>query len=330
MKNKKRKGKKMVVTMIIVAAVIIALKFIIFPPAKEIPLTGKYQISSMDYWLTEDKADPYSKEGKERQLQIRRWFPLDYEEKKPVFVASHGSCGSIDNNISLYRELASHGFIVLAVAHSGQVASVKYENGKKSGPSGDFIKEMTSLNPEKNPEKAFELFKKWMEIRTYDLNFVMDDYIKKNGQTNFIVMGHSLGGSAAYAMARIRNDIKGCIALEAPFMYDVQGVKDGRFVFDNSDYNIPLLNIYSDSSYPYLKKWKQYENNARFLESGNPDYTNLYYEGTVHMGLCDLSLLSPVLATVFSGKIQKQKAGPQLEKLNKDCLKWINEKICRN
>ena len=328
MNNKKgRKGKKMIITLIIAVIVIAGLKFLIFPPVKEIQPDGKYQISSADYWLTENKADPYSKDGRQRQLQIRRWYPLDCTESKPVVVASHGSCGTIDNNLSLYRELASQGFTVLAVAHPGQVASIKYENGKKSGPSREFIKEMTSLRPDKNPEQTFELFRKWMEIRIDDLNTVMDDYVKGQGASNFIMLGHSLGGSAAYAMARLRKDIKGCIALESPFMYDVQGVKDGRFIFDSSDYEIPLLNIYSDSSFPYLKEWSQYENNAKFLESGNSRYTSIYYEGTGHMGLCDLSLISPVLASVFSGKIQKQKPRIQLEKLNKDCIKWIERNL---
>ena len=43
--------------------------------------------------------------------------------------------------------------------------------------------------------------------------------------------------------------------------------------------NSPLLNIYSDASYPYLKEWSQYGNNAKFLDSDNPNYTNIHYEG---------------------------------------------------
>ncbi len=322
-KTKRRKGKKMIITLIVIVVVIVALKFILFPPVKQILTTGIYQVSSTDYWLTQDKADPYSKNGEQRQLQIRRWYPSDCAETKPVFVASHGSCGTIDNNLSLYRELASHGFIVLAVAHPGQVASIKYENGKKSGPSGDFIKEMTSLRPDKNPEQAFELFQKWMKIRIDDLNVVMDDYVKREGKADFVMLGHSLGGSAAYAMARIRKDVIGCIALESPFMYDITAVKDGHFVFNDSDYDVPLLNVYSDSSFPYLKVWEQYKNNAKFLDSYNPVYTNIHYEGIGHMGLCDLSLASPVLASIFSGKIQKRSARAMLAKLNEDCLNWI-------
>ena len=318
-----RKVKRVMIAIVIVAVVIVALKFILFPPAKEIPVTGKYGIASEDYWVNEDKADPYSGNSSNRQLQVRRWYPVNCTEEKPVIVASHGSCGTIDNNVSLYRELASHGYTVLAVAHPGQAAWVSYENGRKSGPSMDFLKEMSALKPDEDPEKAYEVFLKWMEIRTDDLNAVMDDWTAKAGASQFIAEGHSLGGSAAYAMARIRNDIIGVIALESPFMYDIKGAENGKFIFDDSDYDVPVLSIYSDASYPHLKEWGQYGNNAKFLDSSNPLYTNIHYENIGHMGLCDLSLVSPVLTAIMDGGFQKAKATDQLTKLNEDCLAWV-------
>lgn len=302
----------------------ITIKFIIFPPVKRIPTTGKYQIASTDYWINEQKADPYLDDGSIRQLQVRKWYPIDTSKKLPVIIASHGSCGTIDNNVSLYRELASHGYTVLAVCHPGQAASVKYEDGRSAGPSKIFLDQMITLQPQKDKEKAYRIFSEWMDIRITDLNAVMDDHTDKAGETEFIMLGHSLGGSAAYAMARIRSDVIGCIALESPCMYDIKGVKDGAFVFDDSDYDIPLLNIYSDSSYPHLDEWDQYKNNVMFLNKDNKGYTNIYYEGTGHMGLCDLSVVSPLLSAVLSGKIQKTDPYTQLEKLNLDCLEWLN------
>ena len=154
----KIKMKRMVTAIVIVAVALIAIKFIMFPPVKEIPTTGKYNYTSEDYWVTENKVDPYSRKGENRQLQVRKWYPTDCSEQKPVVVASHGSCGTIGNNLTLYRELASHGYTVLAVAHPGQAASVRYENGRKSGPSGDFLKELTALNPDGDLEKGYEVY----------------------------------------------------------------------------------------------------------------------------------------------------------------------------
>lgn len=302
----------------------ITVRFIIFPPVKSIPTTGRYQIESSDYWIDEQKTDPYLDDGTIRQLQVRKWYPIDSDKQLPVIVASHGSCGTIDNNVSLYRELASHGYTVLAVCHPGQAASIKYKDGRNAGPSKTFLNQMSTLQPQKDPKQAYGVFSEWMDIRITDLNAVMDDHTDKAGETSFIMLGHSLGGSAAYAMARIRDDVFGCIALESPCMYDIKGVKDGEFVFDDSDYKVPLLNIYSDSSYPHLDEWGQYKNNAMFLNEDNKGYTNIYYEGTGHMGLCDLSVASPLLSAVLSGEFPKTDPYEQLEKLNSDCLEWLN------
>ena len=61
-----KKVKKMISIIAIILVVIVALKFILFPPVKNIPVTGKYQVASEDYWVNEDKADPYSADGSTR------------------------------------------------------------------------------------------------------------------------------------------------------------------------------------------------------------------------------------------------------------------------
>lgn len=79
----------------------VTIRFIVFPPTREIPTTGAYQIESLDYWIDEDRADPYLDDGTMRQLQVRKWYPVNSNESHPVIIASHGSCGTIDNNVSL-------------------------------------------------------------------------------------------------------------------------------------------------------------------------------------------------------------------------------------
>ena len=304
---------------------IITTRFMLFPPVEEIAAGGKYKIGSVDYWITESKADPYSNSDVLRQIQVRKWFPVESETELPVIVASHGSCGTIDNNRTLYRELASHGYTVLAVVHSGQAAEITYENGKTAGPDPKYLKQMMTLQPQKDKESTVIVFREWMMIRTDDLNAVMDDYIEKEGNTDFIVMGHSAGGSAAYAMARIRDDVVGCAALESPFMYDILGIENGEYIFTEEDYDVPLLSIYSDSGYPHLRDWDQYKNNVKFLDSDDEKYTNIYYEGTGHMGLCDLSLASPVLTVLLDGRIHETDARIQLERINSDVLIWLQQ-----
>lgn len=325
---------RIIVFLIYLILLFVTIKCALFPPASEVKTTGAYDIASEDYWLvTEQKGT----DGNTRELQVRAWYPANYdgeEHSAKVVVFSHGSCGTIDNNVSLFREFASHGFVVLAVAHEGQAASMVRADGKKISVDREFLTEMGNMNPQEDPEDAYLLFDKWMKVRMTDLNLVMDDfkekamtadtvYAKMADADRYIVAGHSLGGSAAYAMARTREDVCGCIALESPFMYDIKGVEKGEFIFDSSDYKVPLLSIYTDSSYAHLQEWKQYKNNDLFLHSDNEKYVNVYYPGVGHMGICDLSLASPFLSVMLDGIYPKVPAAKQLAILNRDCLEFV-------
>ena len=327
-----------IIVFVIIVLLIVVGKRILFPRYNEIEVTGKYEIDCEDYWVTEDKEDPFLKDGSSREVQVRVWYPKDYDNpdtKLPVVVVSHGSCGTIDNNRSLYREFASHGYVVLAVSHPGHAFDTLHSNGKKQKVSMDYMKEMGGMDPQKKPEEAAKLFAEWMELRMNDLSVVMDDFVEKSMQapdrfesadtSRFVTLGHSAGGSAALGMARIRADVVGVIALESPCMYDIKGAADGEYIMDDSDYEIPILNVYSDASYSHLHEWKQYRNNVKFLESEKENYENIYYEGVGHMGLCDLSLASPILAGMLDQTKSKGKPREQLKRLNTDCLDFLQK-----
>lgn len=335
------RGKRFLVFLAYFVLSFVTVKLAVFPPMQEVKMTGSYQIASEDYWLQTIQAGV---DGEKRELQVRAWYPGDYDgmvHSAKVMVFSHGTCGTIDNNLSLYRELASHGYVVLAVAHEGHAASMERSNGKTIPVSKEYLDEMMGISPQENQEEAYRIFEKWMKERMSDLNLVMDDFKEKTKNSDaayariansneYIVAGHSSGGSAAYGMARTRDDIIACIALESPFMFDIKGVENGDFVFDSSDYDIPVLSVYTDASYSHLGEWKQYKNNALFLNSDNPNYVNIYYPGVGHMGICDLSLASPLLSTLLGGVYPEIPADTQLSKLNANCLDFLQTYVRDN
>ena len=124
-----KKAMKVFITIcIIIAALIIVGKSILFPRYDEIETTGPYRIACEDYWVTEDKADPFLKDGSLREVQVRAWYPKDYDNpdvKLPVIIASHLSvlCGLFGggdmNGIALLLPewIARFGFGVLLVIH---------------------------------------------------------------------------------------------------------------------------------------------------------------------------------------------------------------------
>lgn len=317
---------------------------LLFPKVTPVETTGMYQVSREDCFYTDtSRIESFAEDGSYRELSVSFWYPENYSSDKdcPLVLFSHGSFGVKESNETLYRELASHGYVVCAVDHTYHAFSTKSSNGKTIRVSGAFLKEVVTDNPDKSPEQSVAHFAKWMDLRTDDLNFVLDTILIKNygmdseltvysliDKDRICVIGHSLGGSAALGIGRQRNDITAVISLEAPFLCDIEGVdSNGDFIFDESEYPVPVLNVYSDSSFEHLSEWKQYGVNARLLNTESDDVKNVHLSGIGHFSLTDLSLTSPFLTMLFDGRCTKETPQETLKKLNEICLDFLEEKV---
>lgn len=319
---------------------------LLFPKVTPVETTGEYQVNRENcFYIDADRIENFAKDGSYRELSVSFWYPEKYpsNKKSPLVLFSHGSFGIKESNETLYRELASHGYVVCAVDHTYHAFSTKLSNGKTVRVSGAFMKEVGIDNPDKSPEQSIVHFAKWMELRTDDLNFVLDTIRNKSVNMDrelnvytlidtelTCVMGHSLGGSAALGIGRQRTDIRAVISLEAPFLCDIVGVdSNGNFIFDESEYPIPVLNVYSDASYEHLEEWKQYRTNAKLLNTESNNIENRHLSGIGHFSLTDLSLTSPFLTMLFDGKSPEETPQETLKKLNEICLKFLEEKVRR-
>lgn len=317
---------------------------LLFPKVTPIETTGKYQTKYENCFYTDNsRLETYADDGSYRELPVSFWYPAEYREMQscPLVVFSHGSFGMKDSNETLYRELASHGYVVCSIDHTYQCFSTKLSNGKTIRVSGVFMKEIASDSPQDKPEQSLPHFEKWMYIRTGDINFVLDTVIEKVSEesdelsayglidiSRICVMGHSLGGSAALGIGRQRDDIKAVISLEAPFLCDIQGVDDnGNFIFEQSEYPVPVLNVYSDASWEHLREWKQYEENVHLLDMESKDIQNVYLSGIGHFSLTDLSLSSPFLTFIFDGFKTNNAPQETLKKINEICLEFLDSHL---
>lgn len=138
------------------------------------------------------------------------------------------------------------------------------------------------------------------------------------------LIGHSLGGSAALGIPRQRDDIEAVIALESPFLYDIVGVKNGKFIWLDEIYPVPVLNIYSDSSWDNLADWVQYERNYEFIFDTPENVFNLYLPGRGHFSLTNLSLSSPLLVRFLEGGKSTQQSREYLAAVHKACLAFFD------
>ncbi len=279
--------------------------------------TGPYQVATVSATYTdESRVETYEDDGSARWLNVEFWYPADYEggdNTCPLIVFSHGSFGSRVSNASQYRELASHGYAVCAIDHTYQSLGATGPDGETVGLDSGYraqIMRSSDDTPEQR-EELVGLFREWMAVRTGDIGFVIDtvkalseadgaDGVYRLVDMSKIgVMGHSLGGAAALGMGRLRNDVSAVVALEAPFMGDVQGTDADGFVWDEAPYPVPVLNVYTDSSWDILATSPQYAQNNAVLHDDRADTQDIYVPGAGHMTLTDLVYSLPPLCLMF-------------------------------
>ena len=335
-----RKVIRIIGAMVLIAAAV----FWWFHPAWQYPqTTGPYPVGTVTVTYTDDaRPESYEKDGSSRWLNVAYWYPSGYTGDShtcPLVVFSHGSFGIKESNETLFRELASHGYVVCSIDHTYQCLGTPDPNGKKVGMDRTYMKQILSAS-DKTAESRTALaglFSEWMTIRMGDIGFVLDtikaaaaaddngaDGVYRLADTaNIGVMGHSLGGAAALGIGRVRSDIKAVIALEAPFMYDVKGCVDGQFVWDDTIYPVPLLSVYTDSSWDILKASPQYAQNNAVLKDNSDTTYDVFVKGAGHMTLTDLGYSAPPLCLLFGQRLLLD-AGQTSERLNQPYLDFFD------
>ncbi|MFO7611476.1 MAG: alpha/beta hydrolase [Clostridia bacterium] len=323
-------------TALIFAAVLPA---VIFPQNKAVvEASGEYRVSTKTYTvIDESRVEGYADTDKNRKLNVQFWYPDSFDKTFPVIVFSHGGLGVKTSNESLYKELAGHGYVVCSIDHTYQCFYTTDEDGKTTLIDLGYMQELFAEDAQSDIRQSFEYYRKWMEIRIGDMNFIIDHIIAESKNNNagmaykladitkIGVMGHSLGGSAALGIGRIRDDVGAVIALESPFMYDIESIEDDRFIFMDTVYPVPVLNVYSDSSWEILAKRPQYAANHAMLTDTEATAFNVHISGVGHLGLTDFSLTSPFLTrTLDRMKSTKEKAIHCLETINMVCLEFFD------
>jgi dienelactone hydrolase len=322
---------------LIVLYFIFSIPAILFPQMKEIEVTGALQVQTATFTFEDhNRIETYSNSGENRKLTVQFWFPDNSEKKYPLVVFSHGSLGVRTSNLTLYRELASHGYVVASIDHTYQSFFTTHDNGKTIFLNMNYSRELQGEDARKNRQQSFELYQKWMNIRMGDIDFVMDTIISeaKKNKTDLVyqlidtekigVMGHSLGGSAALGIGRTRDDVLAVISLEAPFMYDIIDVEDGEFLFTKEKYPVPVLNVYSDSLWEIMSDRPQYAMNYSLLTDSEETTHNKHISGIGHLSLTDFALTSPILTRMIDGQKSTEDITETIKLINQISLSFFD------
>ncbi len=273
---------------------------------------------------------------KERELPVNVWCPEDAKEKKhPLLLFSHGSFGIGESNETLFLELASRGYIVMSLNHPYHSFRASLSDGRSVMVDFNFIKSVMASQGSADLKGTLESLKSWSKIRLEDIRFILDklldaetdnDYEQYIDTNRIVLSGHSLGGSAALAVGRERNQqIRALVILESPFIQDIVGIEGNEYVFTKEEYPLPVLHVYSDSLFSKLGKITTYAMNERLIKSKDPKFVNKHLDGVGHIGLTDMALASPIITNWIDGGLNKRQSPETLLELNNYVLDFLNQ-----
>jgi dienelactone hydrolase len=240
------------------------------------------------------------------------------KEKFPVLIFSHGYNSKANNYYALLNEVASHGYVIVALNHTYESTGSTFPDGSEVYFDYDYAREIESgtwetMAPvieafqkdlsyeERHPivKKGLESYfvggmvERWAqdisdavsELENLNASGFLKDKLDLN---NIGVFGHSRGGGAA-GEALLTDDRINAGA-------NIDGVQWGRIV--NTSFDDPFLYVSADwpeekedlNSHAYINKSKGVFYEAKVL-------------GTLHSNFMDIPLMIPVNAINQAGSI---------------------------
>ena len=307
--------------------------------------TGKHEIATVNFTYTdESRIETFTNTGEHRKVNVEFWYPKDADGTYPLVVFSHGS-GSIEiSNTSTFMDLASNGYVVCSMDHPYHSLFTIGSDGKLITVDPSYWQEyMDVSNGKYDGATVYKLEHKWMNLRTADMNFVLDTilaHVKDSGSAAVYrlidpgkigLMGHSLGAVASAQVARERSDIGAVVNLDADLFGEYLDYVNGKEVLNDKPYPVPILNIFADD----LVRLMDAIPNAneviavKHIVATAPKAYEVHLRGTDHMSFTDLPLVSPFLVSMINSSVPKAggvEVDPfaTIEKMNGLILQFFN------
>lgn len=310
--------------------------------------TGAYEVRQVKAILVdENRTEMFETDGSKREVPVYFYYPTTEnagESVYPLVIFSHGAFGYYQSNTSTYMELASNGYVVMSLDHPYHSFFTEDTEGKTITVNPGFLQEVMAVNQEDiAEEEVFELSRKWLALRTEDINFVLDSvenakeekaclaewFIESEEAEREIIsvlamadtahiglMGHSMGGAASVTVGRQRSDIGAVIDLDGTMLGEQLSYENGIYQYYDAAYPVPLLAIDNEEHYRNGAKLGELYVNGAVLKNA-ADSRHTYFVGSGHMNFTDLPLFSPALASLLgTGSVDET-----------ECIRTMNEII---
>jgi pimeloyl-ACP methyl ester carboxylesterase len=200
----------------------------------------------------------------------------------PVIILSHGWGSSRILHLNQSENLASHGYIVVAIDHTYAAAMTRLSSGEIIGHKESILPEIDFLDEAK---EMIEVFSGDIEAARNHLDFLQENHPNLKGQMDLSqigLLGHSTGagGDVYYAM---NHDVQAIVGLD-PWVEPLLEIED---------LNIPSLYMRSE-------EWMEGPNNENLKKLTFEVYT---IKDSTHQDFTMAGILSPIQRWLgWSGK----------------------------
>ncbi|VEP13768.1 Serine-type D-Ala-D-Ala carboxypeptidase [Hyella patelloides LEGE 07179] len=214
----------------------------------------------------------------------------------PVLFLSHGFGGLPELNTIKAEELASQGYVVIALNHT-------YDSTVNLFPDGRVITQSPTFGGFLGASENPELFAESIDIRAKDAQFVLDELEEIDTEENSTdlfgekldldrvgILGYSLGGATAAKVLAEDSRFKAGINLDGGLFGDVASASLSQpfLTFNNEAFST------GNSSDPLDKDFNQIQQS--FVENLQNEGYEVTISGTTHSDFNDIPFLSSFLA----------------------------------
>ncbi len=314
---------------------VLLLPAIVFPQFQPVEASGNYEMETISYTLTDkNRTEGFAEVPQNRTVTIQFWYPKASGETFPLVVFSHGSFGFRGSNASTFEELARNGYVVCSIDHTYHAFFTKQTDGKMIMADRDFIQDAIAVtNGDYDEQRTYELTSGWLALRQQDMNFVLEDIIRRTEQgdgapvyqlidiNKIGLFGHSLGGATAAALGRGRSDIDAVIVIDGTMLGEELSFVEGSTILNSDPYPVPILNLYNEEHYKDAKEaGMDYANS--YASAHAIDSKDIVIKGSGHLNFTDLPLFSPILARMLgTGEVDSRYC---VETMNQIVLNYFN------
>ncbi|MCU6709920.1 carboxylic ester hydrolase [Paenibacillus sp. J5C_2022] len=220
--------------------------------------------------------------------------PLQATEKFPLLLFAHGMSLYSQQNTFQLEELASHGYVIVALNFTGDAATTVF-------PDGDQV-DFTPI------ENTITFLNNRIKLWEQDAAFVLDEVIKADFDNKFKpiaalidydhigMLGHSFGGATSAQMLVKDNRIKAAIDMDGG-LYGDPMPKDGPgkpFMLMNAEASIKFMEE-ANSQEPGNRDELFVESYLRNKTIEKPGVYTTLIPKTNHGSFTDLAAVSPII-----------------------------------